>query len=121
MASDDDGDDGDGKVFNQIRLTDFFRTKRKRGRPRKKANTAYDSLPEPELKQQKKKKKAKNEALVIATKVKEKEKVTRTNWSKGDNKKKMDKAIKDWLKKTGDRLDTTALFKGNDIYCNSLQ
>ena len=34
--------------------------------------------------------------------------MTRTNWSKGDNKKKMDKAVKDWLGKTGDRLDTNS-------------
>ena len=76
MLSDDDGvdgDNGDGKVSNQTQMNDFFCTKRKRGRPRKKANTAYGILPEPELKKQKKKK-SKTEALVIATKVKEKEK-----------------------------------------------
>ena len=88
MSSDDDGDDdGDGKVLNQTEMNDFFSTKRKRGRPRKKANTAYDILPEPELKKQNKKK-SKTEALFVASKVIEKEKMTRTNWSKGDNERR---------------------------------
>ena len=39
MSSDDDGDDGDGKVLNQTQMNDFFSTKRKRGRPRKKKPT----------------------------------------------------------------------------------
>ena len=87
MSSDDDGDDGDGKVLNQTQMNDFFSTKRKRGSPQKKANTAYDILPEPELKKQNKKK-SKTEALVVASKVREKEKMTHTNWSKGDNKRR---------------------------------
>ena len=55
MPSDDDGDDGDdgdGKLLNQTQMNDFFSTKRKRGRPRKKANTVYDILPEPGLKKE---------------------------------------------------------------------
>ena len=85
----------------------------------KKANTAYVILLEPELK---KKKKSKTEAVVIATKVKEKEKVTPTNWSKGDNKKKMDKAVKDWLEKTGYRLNTNGevIFTMNK-FCHIVQ
>ena len=45
--------------------------------------------------------------------------MTRTNWSKGDNKKKMDKAVKDWLGKTGDRLDTNheVIFTKNKFCC----
>ena len=28
------------------------------------------------------------------------------NWSKGDNKRKLDQVIKDWDEETGDRLDS---------------
>ena len=50
-------------------------------------------------------------AGVIATTVKVKAIETRTNWSKGDDKKRMDLAIGDWLEKTGDALNAS----GNKI------
>ena len=33
-------------------------------------------------------------------------KVKQINWSKGDNKRKLDQAIKDWDEETGDRIDS---------------
>ena len=86
----EDGDDE--KVFKQPKLEQFFVRKRKRGQPRK-ANTASDI----EEGKPKSKKKKTLETVAISTSVKPK--VTRTNWAKGDNKTKMDWAVKDWLEK----------------------
>ena len=97
-ASLDDGDDD--KVLNQSKLKDFFKQKRKRGRP-KKANTIFDVE---EGKPKSKKQKKKLETVPVSTAVKPK--VTRTNWAKGEDKTKMDRAVKDWLEKTGDRVDS---------------
>ena len=33
-------------------------------------------------------------------------KAKQINWSKGDNKRKLDQAIKDWDEETGDRIDS---------------
>ena len=105
-SSDDGDDDDDDKVFNQSCLTDFFKQPRKRGRP-KKANTAFDVV---QVETKSKKKKVLESATVdIATTEIVKAKLTRTNWSKGDDRKRLLLAIVDWFQKTGDALDARGI------------
>ena len=85
-SSDNGGDDE--KVLKQPTLDKFFVRKRKRGRP-KKHNTIFDVE---EGKPKSKKQKKKLETVAVSTAVKPK--VTRTNWAKGEDKTKMDRAVK---------------------------
>ena len=124
--SDDDDDDDDVVELKQTSMNAFFSIQRKRGRP-KKTHTASNVVPTPIAKKKSKTAvcaaaavgaKLKTTTAAVVTAVVAKAKTKRINWSKGENKRKLDQAVEDWDGKKGDRLDGNGEVVGIDQFCN---